>query len=271
MKFFRPDQDQFSMFRLNKIHRCQICDAECDTSRIVARPGCCKCLVHLECFNELAAHPNSASTFRCPKCDRELSGESIRAARRQTSLTTANGNGEDDDEMMLGSTATKNITATRTTHRRQACGGKGALHHRKETSQSSSAPSDSIDSAEDASPPPEASSEEGSESSPRLRSYSQSLTFFTPYQEMERKLAAERNKANRPRDFFSWLLIMIAGGAPGQDTPQKEIQDGPTRSFCSQYMTMIHGRREEQTNRGPSQRLRKVPDGPAPSAAGKVE
>jgi hypothetical protein len=88
---------------------------------------------------------------------------------------------------------------------------------------------------------------------------------------MERKLAAERNKASRPRDFFSWLLTMIAGGSPGQDTPPKEIQDGTTRSFYSQFMTMIHGRREEPTNSGQSQRLQKVRDAPGPSAADRVE
>jgi hypothetical protein len=182
MKLFRPDKDQFSMFRLKNIHRCQICDAQCDTSRIVARPDCCKCLVHLGCFNELAAHSNSASTFRCPQCARELSSESVRAARRQTSLATTNENGEEEDnEMMLGSMATKNITATKTTHRRQTCGGNGSLHDRKETSRSSGESSDSIDPTEDASPPPESSPEEVSESSPRLRSYTQSLTFFTPY------------------------------------------------------------------------------------------
>lgn len=253
MKFFRPDQDQVSTFRIREISKCQVCLGECGTRRIVAQPDCCKCLVHLDCFNDLAAHPNSASTFTCPKCDRELSGESIRAARRRTCLTTGNENEEEEDsEMILGSMATKNITARGIAHRRQVCGDGGTGHHRQEVSISSSESSESTDSTDDAVPLSQAVSEEVSQL-PRVHSRrgSPTLTLFTSYQEMERRLAAERNKASRSGDFLSWLITTIAGRSPKQNVPQEQSQDYQTPNVYSQFLTTISGQCEGQAIRGP--------------------
>jgi hypothetical protein len=227
MKFFRPDQDQVSTFRVQKMNKCRICFRECGTQRIVAQTGCCNCLVHLDCFNDLAARPSSASTFTCPKCNRELSSESVQAARRRTCRATANENEEEEDsEMMLGSVATKNITARGTAYRRQSCRDRAAGRRRQDVSKSSSKSLESRDSPGDASLLFQAvSGEVGQFRRAHGRSDSPTLTFFTPYHELKKKLAAERNKNSRSGNFLSWLLTMITGWSPKQDTPQEQSQD----------------------------------------------
>jgi len=265
MKFFRPDQDQVSMFRLKEINLCQICLDEFRTELISAQPGCCKCLVHLDCFNELAAPPNSVSTFTCPKCDRQLSGESIRAARRRTFLSTGKLNGEgEDNEMILGSMATKNITSRRATQLKQVCGGEDAVHQRKETLGSSSKSPQSADYTEDPSTVLETGCEGVSESSRGVGSDSLRLTFFTTCH--ERKLAAERKRASRSGDFLSWLLVVITGRSPKEDVPQEESQDRPTQSVYSQFMSKVYGQCEEQTICRPRPRPHDEQGMPAPLA-----
>jgi hypothetical protein len=228
MKFFRPDRDQVSMFTFKGIDECQICLDKCGTSRIVAQPGCCKRLVHLDCFNTLAAHPNSALTFTCPKCDRELSGESVRAARRRTSLGTGKESEEEEgSEIILVSRATQNITSTKTTHCRPISRSDGDVHRQQKPSESLSESLESTDALENANPPTEAAADEVSDPPRRLGRDSQTLTFFTPYQELERKLAAEQ-KDSQPKDFFSWLLVMIAGRKQRQDVFSDDSNRSPS-------------------------------------------
>jgi hypothetical protein len=221
MKLFRPDQDQVSTFRVREMNKCRICFRECGTRRIVAQTGCCNCLVHLDCFNDLAARASSASPFTCPKCDRELSSESVQAARRQTYSATANENKEEEDsEMMLGSMATKNITARGTAYRRRSCRDRATGRRRQDVSKPSSKSLESRDSPDDASLLSQTvSGEVGQLGRAHCRSDSETLTFFTPYHDMKRKLAAEQNKNSRSGNFLSWLLTMITGRSPKQDTP----------------------------------------------------
>ena len=204
MTFFRPDQDQVSTFKFRNIHECQICFDECGASRLVAQPGCCRSLVHLDCFNTLA---NSASKFLCPKCDRELSGESVRAVCRRTNSGTGRENKE--EEIILGSMATTNITAPIGRHGKEGCGSQDNLHHRQETSQPSS---DSSSSSESINPTSSfAGTNSGRRSQPprNFNKDCQTLTFFLPFEEMERNIIAERERNSQSGKFFSWLLIWI--------------------------------------------------------------
>jgi hypothetical protein len=207
MTFFRPDQDQVSTFKFQNIHECQVCFEECGTSRLVAQPGCCRSLVHLDCFNTLAAHPNSASNLLCPKCDRELSGESVRAVCRRTSSSTGRENKE--EEIILGSMATTNITALIGRHGREECGSRDSLHHRRETSQP---PSDSSSSSESVDPTSSLAGTNSGKRSRPPRNFNkdcQTLTFFLPFEEMERNTIAERERSSQAGRFLSWLPIWI--------------------------------------------------------------
>ena len=251
MKVFRPDQTQVSMFRFWGIHQCRICFQNCGTSRLIAQPGCCECIVHLDCFNDLAAHPISASIFLCPNCDRELSGESVRAVRRRTSLGKKKGSKQEQvHEMMLGRVATKNITPSRRRLHRPACGSDGDVRHPQELSQPSS---ESLEITKHSDSAPETGAEEVSDPRRRLGRNSQTLTFLPPSAQMAGITAAERNKTSWSGNLLCGLLVMIAGRRKRGDIPPKRLQERQRQIVDSRILTMICGQPAKQTVPRPPQ------------------
>ena len=244
MKMFRPDRDQVSMFRFKGIHNCQVCFDACDGSRLVAQPGCCKFLMHLSCFNDVAARLNSATTFFCPKCDRELSGESVRSARRRTSPTGGMETGE-DTEMLLGSMAIKDITA-RKNNSRTVSGGKGDQIALRQTVQPSGKASESGESCKNSNIAPEACDEEVSDHPRRLSRDSQTLTFFPPYSQMKRIVAAEQKGNNRSESFSCKLLVMVVGRRKSEELKAKENLGRKTEKVYSKVVSVLHGQLVEQ-------------------------
>ena len=244
MKMFRPDRDQVSMFRFKGIHNCQVCLDACDGSRLVAQPGCCKCLMHLSCFNDMAAHLNSATTFLCPKCDRELSGESVRSARRRTSPTEGMEDGG-DTEMLLGSMAVKDITARRN-YSRTASGSEGHKSPPRHTTQPSDKTSESGERPKNRNIAPEACAEEVSDHPRRLSRDSQTLTFFPTYSQMERIVAAEQNENNQSESFLRKLLAMIVGRRKSEELKAKENLGRKTETVYSKVLSVLHDQLVEQ-------------------------
>jgi hypothetical protein len=206
--------------------------------------------VHLDCFNALAVHPNSASKFLCPKCDRELSGESVRAICRRTSSGTGR---ENEEEIILGSMATTNITAPIGRHRREGCGSQDNLNHRQETSQPSSDSSSVRESVDHTSSLARTHSGKRSRPPRTFNKDCQTLTFFLPFEEMERKIIAERKMNIQSGKFLSWLLIWIGVQRQRVNVPAEDLKEGQTQTVCAQFPATIHDQSLKQNVPGRGQ------------------